>query len=86
MELRQKRPQRRCALSSTGAPVNPQGLIEVGVVEHSTRAAGDLPPASSAVETAATQNEHENDDDQKSSAIQDRLLPETNLAMIGCEA
>jgi len=79
MELREKRPQRRCTFSSTG--ITPPGLIEVGLIEVSARAAGNSPPTASAVETPAAKNEHEDDDDQKGSAIHDRLLAETALRL-----
>jgi hypothetical protein len=47
-------------------PLNaPLGLIEVGLIEVSGRAARNSPPTASAVETAATKNEQEDDDDQK---------------------
>ena len=63
-------------------PLNaPLGLIEVGLIEVSGRAARNSPPTASAVETAATKNEHENDDDQKGSAIHDRLLAEPALRL-----
>jgi hypothetical protein len=56
------------------APITPR-LIEV-----SARAAGNSPPTASAVETAATKNEHEDDDDQKGPAIHGSLLAETKLS------
>jgi hypothetical protein len=56
------------------------GLIEVGSIEVSARAAGNSPPTASAVETAATKNEQEDDDDQKGSAIHGSLLAETKLS------
>src|ERR1700730_17204427 len=67
-------------------PLNaPLGLIEVGLIEVSGRAARNSPPTASAVETAATKKEHENDDDQKGGAIHVRLLSETNSAMIDAQ-
>ena len=38
------------------------------------------PPTASAVETAATKNEHEENDDQKGSAIHGSLLAECKLS------
>ena len=56
------------------------GLIQVGLIDVSARAAGNSPPTASAVETAATKNEHEDNDDQKGSAIHGSLLAETKLS------
>ncbi len=64
-----------------GASHAPLGLIEVGLIDVSGRAARNSPPTASAVETAATQNKHEDDDDQKGSAIHDRLLADTALRL-----
>ena len=64
------------------APITPLGLIEVGLIEVSARAAGNSPPTASAVETPAAKNEHEDDYDQKGSAIHGSLLAETSNLLL----
>jgi hypothetical protein len=54
------------------------GLNKVGSIEVSAWGAGNSPPTASAVETPATKNEYESDDDKKGSAIHGSLLAETN--------
>ena len=60
--FREKRPQRRCASSSTGR-LSPLGLMKFN--RSFCSGARNSPPTASAVETAAAKNEHEDDDDQK---------------------
>jgi hypothetical protein len=55
------------------------GLIQVGLIDVSARAAGNSPPTASAVETTATKNEEDDDDDQKCSAVHGGLLTENKL-------